>query len=288
MEKIEDPQSMALSKEAKEQFFKEGFIVIKEFFTLEEVKEVKAIALSLSDKAEKLWESVKNNSTSAESFEVKAVDKEGAYHIDYKGTRFVLSETSGGKIKINRIVWAGSAEPRLLKEVRQPKLLTIIAQLLGSTEADQLINQLHLKIPGDEVEFGPHQDVGNRRMFDPKWQDLNGQGSFVQSLIAIDPMTKNNGPIEIFESSPKYDIFLDKMTPEEKLETLKQFGEPRSLILNPGDLLLMGPYLIHQSGANDSNQSRILFINGFAFPGANKEKYPGNGSAEKIELVSKK
>jgi hypothetical protein len=128
--------------------------------------------------------------------------------------------------------------------------------------------------------------VHNRRNFDPNWQDLNGKGSFVQSIIAIDPMTVENGPILMVNQSVKYGE-IPRNIFKNQLNEIMALNEIIPLLLNPGDVAFMHPYLIHGSFPNESEQSRIILINGFAYPGANIKAYPVAGSAEEIILVDK-
>lgn len=56
------------------------------------------------------------------------------------------------------------------------------------------------------------------------------------------------------------------------------------LLLKPGDVVFMHPHLIHGSDSNTSDKRRLMFINGFSYPGANHKPYPGIGSAKRISL----
>jgi len=52
------------------------------------------------------------------------------------------------------------------------------------------------------------------------------------------------------------------------------------------DVALFGSYTIHGSEVNNSNKPRMVFINGFAYPGANRRKYPGDGAGALVKLKS--
>lgn len=57
------------------------------------------------------------------------------------------------------ISWVGGADqPELISLGRSPQITVPVAQLLVSQKADHLINQAHPKMPGDNTEFGWHQD----------------------------------------------------------------------------------------------------------------------------------
>ena len=85
------------------------------------------------------------------------------------------------------------------------------ALLLGSTEMHQLINQAHFKLPGDGVEFPWHQDSSHRRYG-------RGQYSYVQTVLAVDEVPPNNGPLQLVPGSCK----------------LSHLGLPRDGTLPPG------------------------------------------------------
>jgi len=257
--------SIMLSQSQLDEYNSEGLLIIHGFFTKEEVNQVSQCADRLQKEVEVL--SLKQNGK-----------------VMHKGTQFVI-DRNNNKIQIHRIVWAGAAEPKLLKLARQPKLLEPVAQILESDHADQLINQLHYKLPNDGVKFGWHQDVKNRRTFDPNWEDLNHKGSFVQTIIAIDPNTAENGCMYyVPRSHVRGDLFLDKVTDPEELNRIGELDKAVPLVLNPGDIVFMHPYLVHGSEPNESTNPRRIFINGFSYPGSNKQPYPGDGSAQQISL----
>ena len=253
-------QNFSLSEQQIEIFFDEGYLIIQNHFKEEEIKIIADKANALIGVAEEL----------AQHSSGKVMSK---------GTQFVIDKVNN-TVQISRIVWAGAAEPELLKISRQDKLLLPIAQLLNSNEADHLINQLHYKLPHDGVHFTWHQDIYHRLNYDENWQDLNGKGSFVQSFIAIDRMTVKNGAIFIVTMSNKYGAI-----PRQDLEKQINFNSAIPLLLNPGDLVFIHPYLVHGSFPNESEESRLLLVNGFSYPGANIKKYPGIGSAERIHLI---
>ncbi|HEX6275095.1 MAG TPA: hypothetical protein VFZ53_18780, partial [Polyangiaceae bacterium] len=65
------------------------------------------------------------------------------------GTLFVVKRTEASRLRIDRIVWCGGVEPLLGRLGRSPKLVEVAAELLGTSEVDQLLNQAHIKNPGD-------------------------------------------------------------------------------------------------------------------------------------------
>ncbi len=202
-----------------------------------------------------------------------------------RGSQFVVERTEkdGARARIHRVVWCGAAEPVLSKYGRDPRLVRIAAQLLGSNTMSQLINQAHFKIPGDGVEFPWHQDSTHRRYGRDEWRDLNGRGSYVQSATALDDVTPDSGPIEFIPGTPRLghlNLPADGGLPPSVDPSRAVAPLPRS-----GDVIVFGPFTIHRSLPNRSAQPRRTFINGFAFPGANSRIYPGEGAGRTVGVA---
>jgi ectoine hydroxylase-related dioxygenase (phytanoyl-CoA dioxygenase family) len=192
----------------------------------------------------------------------------------------VVVEPQGPAVKIDRIVWCGGAEPVLGTLGRSPALLAAAASLLGSREMDQLINQAHIKNPGDGVRFDFHQDSAHRRYGTDLFHDVNGQGSFVQTLTALDPMDADNGGLFVLPESHRrgHVAPVDGKLPD----GIFDLSRAVPLVLAPGDTLFMSPFTVHGSGPNRGATRRRLFINGFATPGANRREYPGAGCGFRV------
>jgi ectoine hydroxylase-related dioxygenase (phytanoyl-CoA dioxygenase family) len=249
-----------LSPEQVAAFFEVGFTSQPDVFTADEVGEMRAAFERLERTAYRLGNTQM-----------------------YRGSQFVLScapDAAGRRrVRIDRIVWCGAAEPVLSAFGRAPRLLAMASCLLGSREMNQLINQAHFKLPGDGVDFPWHQDSTHRRYGGGEWRDVNGRGSFVQTLTAIDDVTADNGPLQVIPGSCK----LGHVEPPEGgagwLPTDRL--DPRTAIsvtMKAGSVLLFGPYTFHRSQPNCSCRPRRMFINGFAYPGANSRVYPGAGA----------
>jgi ectoine hydroxylase-related dioxygenase (phytanoyl-CoA dioxygenase family) len=253
-------------------FFEKGFFVIENFWSPDQVQQMRQAFERLYADAQKL--------------------KTTQMH---KGSSFVLKDL-GDRVAVARVVWAGAAEPILLKFSEDPRLIRIAAQLLGSSEMDQLINQAHFKMPGDGIGFPWHQDIQHRDKKPGDWKDVNGKGSYVQTLTTLDPMTKDNGPVYFVPSSQKMGR-LDFSTPDYNSSTVVsaahhdediQGFDPSTAVpgLAPaGGLIVFGPYTIHGSFPNVSGQPRFSLINGYAYPGANSRVYPGEGSGRRLKVT---
>ena len=279
--------SSANTKLSSEQiaFYEEnGYLVVPNVFEEKILKEISDIASELANEAKK----------------IEVVGENDAF-MDLRGSSVVLKKNEKTKeLTIKRIVWAGAASPKLLSFGRDPRIIGPVSQLLKQQEADHLINQLHFKHKGDDVEFLHHQDSQNRFAFDPQWQDDEGR-SFVQTILAVDDNTLTNGPLCIYPRSNKLgflnfgkhmrreelDIFL-----EEKKISPDKLGSALPMLMKRGDMLFMHPHIIHFSKPNASSETtesrRLIFINGYARPNANHQPYPGKNSGKRVDLTTGK
>ena len=164
-------------------------------------------------------------------------------------------------ISIARINGVSCMQPALLATVRSDKILRTFFELLGTSDLEHLISQVHPKLPGDGIGFPKHRDIQFRKSFDPDWQDVLGNGSYAVCFIPIDPMTQENGG-----------LWVDKNNYPE----MQGLEEERVWVdAEPGDILFMHPYLYHGSGPNLSQGSRRALLTGFCAFGANHKQYPG-------------
>ncbi|MDP3699168.1 MAG: phytanoyl-CoA dioxygenase family protein [Nanoarchaeota archaeon] len=237
-------------------FYQQGYLHLEIFFSLHEVAEMSTAIAHLQEMAQSL---------------------EGK--VMHQGSQFVVD-----KGIIRRVVWAGAAEPVLLKYGRDPRLTSIAAEILGSDHADHLINQVHFKLPQDGVFYPWHQDIYHRKK-DTIWTDVNGRGSFVQLLTAIDEAALDNGPLYCIPGSCREgDLDLPYNETKQTISDKFDPAEAVPVLMRPGDLAVFGPYTVHGSYDNTSGKSRRAFINGYASSGANRKVYPGEGAGELVKL----
>lgn len=242
------------------EFFEIGFVVSPQVFAAAEIQDMRAAFARLEETAYRL-----------QSTQI------------YGGSQFVLhrgvDERGVDRVRIDRIVWCGAIEPILATLGEDPRLLEMASQVLGSEEMNQLINQAHFKLPWDGVQFPWHQDSTHRRYGGTQWRDLNGHGSFVQMVTAVDDVTEDNGPLQFIPGSCRLGHV---QLPADGLDGLPTDLLDRAtavtVTMPAGSVLLFGPYVFHRSLPNRSERPRRVFINGFAYPGANLRAYPGNGA----------
>jgi hypothetical protein len=206
----------------------------------------------------------------------------------HRGAHFVLGEKDGRQV-IQRVVWAGGCQHYLLAIGSDPRLTGPCAQLLRSDAMDHLLNQAHFKRPRDGVVFDWHQDIQHRDKGNGTWTDVNGSGSFVQTVIVLDEMTSHSGPLVFISGSSKWGrLDFDKRggdNPPQAKGREAQFRRDDAAVTiaaQPGDTLFFGPYTIHASSENTSDQYRRILINGYASPGANRRVYPGDGAGRRL------
>jgi ectoine hydroxylase-related dioxygenase (phytanoyl-CoA dioxygenase family) len=247
---------IALTTQQIEDFYSIGFIVLRNLFSPTEVQDI-------SDSFDRLQ-------SLAQQLRTTQV---------YRGSQFVVEGS-----RIDRIVWMGGAEPQLLKIGEDSRLLLPISQLLNVDSMEHLICQGHYKLPGDQVKFDWHQDCQHRGLGTEDWVDVDGRGSYVQTLMAIDEVTSENGPVSFVPYSVQRGYLgLDQQNPE-KFTEIFNLNSAVPLHMQVGDVAFFSPYAIHGSKPNNSSGSRRVFINGFASPGANRRVYPGEGAGRTVRL----
>ena len=259
------PHAGPLMEEQVDSFYEQGFVLLPDVFTPPEVDEMRAAFERLREMAAHLPESGM-----------------------YRGSQFVLERSPAAPgsdaVRIHRIVWCGAAEPALSRFGMDRRLLAMAAQLLGSPEMNQLINQAHFKQPGDGVEFPWHQDSTHRRYGQHEWRDVNGRGSYVQTVTAVDSIGIDNGPLRLLPGSCKLGHVTD--AGDGRLPSCLDQRSAVPATMTAGSVLLFGPYTYHSSPPNDSDRPRRIFINGFAAPGANSRVYPGEGAGRLVRVLT--
>jgi ectoine hydroxylase-related dioxygenase (phytanoyl-CoA dioxygenase family) len=254
-----------LSKAEIRRFYDEGFLIVEGLFSRDEV-------VALGEAAERL------RALGREIGKDLSGSEEGETKVEHEGSQFVFGGTNGSR-RLLRVVWAGGCEPAFLANGRDPRLTAIVGQLFGSDRAVHLLNQLHAKYPNDGLEFEPHQDSEHRRYGTPEWQDVDGRGSYVQTVVAIDDTTPENGPL-IFYPRTSLQGHLDPALVRSRFKG--QPGVPA--LLKAGSAAFFGPYVVHRSEENRGSAPRRIAINGFALPGANSREYFGSGTGVPVPL----
>jgi ectoine hydroxylase-related dioxygenase (phytanoyl-CoA dioxygenase family) len=157
----------------------------------------------------------------------------------------------------------------VLNGVRLDARFADLLEPLIGPDLKQIINQVHWKVPGSLGDFAWHQDSRFRR---PQSAFRNLGTAYVQTGLAIDPHSAQSGCMRIIPRSHlggELDMDSSKkaLGAEMTQSALNDVGLSESdaidLVLEPGDLALWSPYLVHGSGKNRSDHKRRFFINGY-------------------------
>ena len=261
-----------LSQAEIRRFYDDGFLILEGLYSRDEV----AALAEASERVRAVGREIAEG--------LPADSGEGETKIEHAGSQFVFGGTGGTNgsrrsRRLSRVVWAGGCEPALLAVGRDIRLTSVVGQLFGSETAVHLLNQLHAKYPNDGLEFEPHQDSEHRRYGTPEWRDVDGRGSYVQAVVAIDDTTPDNGPLIFYPGSGRRG-HLDPASVRSRFKDRP--GIPA--LLKAGSAAFFGPYVVHRSAENRGAAPRRIVINGFAFPGANSRDYFGSGTGVPVPL----
>lgn len=168
-----------------------------------------------------------------------------------------------------RMVQWPSYHQAILNRVRLDRRIARLLEPMIGRNLKQIINQVHWKVPGSLGDFAWHQDSRSRR---PASAFRSLAASYVQTGLAIDPHRPESGCLRFIPRSHlRGDLGMDCSTKalgtamsDPALEAVGlSESEAIDLILEPGDLALWSPYLVHGSGANRSDHQRRFYINGY-------------------------
>lgn len=194
------------------------------------------------------------------------------------------TEASMDTLSVRHVAWCGKDEPALKAMGRHPAILSLAAQLLGldraaadaaggeGAAATQMICQAHFKAPRDGVAFPWHQDSMHRRMAQGDFADVNGRGSYVQVIVAVEDTAADAGPVSFIAGSGRRGHLggtagLDPATVDALLGACGPAAPVATPLLKRGSAVCLNPYVVHGSQPNASDGWRRTFINGFAYPG---------------------
>ncbi len=186
-----------------------------------------------------------------------------------RNTFFCLAnDDSLGRI-VRYVQWPGWVDETLERVRRDTRLFDIVSPLIGR-DLKQIINQMHWKPPGAaNAEFGFHQDSRSRH---PRTAYRQLATSYIQTGIAIDPHTADNGAMVVCPQSHlqgelPYDPDTRSMHMALDIDDLNGFGVDTAntvtVELEPGDVALWHVHTLHGSGPNVSDIDRRFYINGY-------------------------
>lgn len=172
-------------------------------------------------------------------------------------------------LSIAHIAAAGLDCPGIANLSESQKVLSNIGTLLNQNpgaKVTQIIEQIHLKAPGDGIKFVWHQDSQHRLEAFGDFVNINEPfESYVNVLIAIDYADKSNGGLKIIPKTHLGGHLNGKKGLDPESVNDKTALCPK---LSPGDALVIGCHIIHGSDPNSSSNWRRSLILGFAVPNA--------------------
>jgi ectoine hydroxylase-related dioxygenase (phytanoyl-CoA dioxygenase family) len=179
-----------------------------------------------------------------------------------------VASSLGGEPLVRMVQWPSYHQPVLNRVRLDVRIAQLLEPLIGR-DLKQIINQMHWKAPGTLGDFAWHQDSRSRR---PASAYRNLATSYVQTGLAVDPHTPEAGGMRFIPGSHlRGDLGMDcskkALGTAMSDGTLKAVGlsaaDAVDLVLEPGDLALWSPYLVHGSGTNRSEHRRRFYINGY-------------------------
>ena len=184
----------------------------------------------------------------------------------------ILPESFAGQRYMLQAHWVAWMSPLFERIRRDPRVLAVMQPLLGP-DIKQVAQQIHWKPPGVAQRTGYrfHQDLRFRERREA-FRDL--MTSYINTGLAIDPATTDNGCLQVFPDSHKLGYLglsddgsgtiMKGVTHEQEL---RQAGlNPSDVVqleLEPGDLALWGLLTVHGSVGNRSGHDRAFAIQSY-------------------------
>jgi hypothetical protein len=226
-------------------YWRDGFAVVRSFFSPAEIAEISAALDELYAEGEAHGRCFRHGNL--------------FYNVAHEGDSQPL---------VRMVQWPSYHQP-VLNGVRLDARFADLLEPLIGCDLKQIINQVHWKAPESLGDFAWHQDCRFRR---PKSAYRNLGTAYVQTGLAIDPHTHQSGCMRFIPRSHlRGDLGMDNsklvlgtaMTDAALHAAGLSAEEAIDLLLEPGDLALWSPYLVHGSGTNRADHKRRLYINGY-------------------------
>jgi ectoine hydroxylase-related dioxygenase (phytanoyl-CoA dioxygenase family) len=237
-------QSAGLSADPA-RYWHDGYAIVRRFFDADEIAEIAAA--------------------------IDQLHAEGvAYGRSFRHGNLFYNVADGpaGDPLVRLVQWPSYHQPVLNRVRLDHRFAQLLEPLIGA-DLKQIINQVHWKAPGSLGDFAWHQDSKSRR---PAQAFRNLATSYVQTGLAVDPHNPASGgmrfiPVSHLRGDLKMDCSTHSLGAAMRNTALDAVGLSASdavdLILEPGDLVLWSPYLVHGSGTNRSGHKRRFYINGY-------------------------
>lgn len=227
------------------QFQRDGFVIVRGVFTPAEVA-------SIAASTDRLWQ-------------------EGVGHgrsFRHGNLFYNVATDDAGEPQVRMAQWPSYHMPDLNAVRLDPRFARLLAPMIGD-DVKQIINQVHWKAPGALGDFAWHQDSRFRK---PDHAYRNLGTAYVQTGLALDPHTVESGCLKFIPGShangtlpldSTQEIIGNAPVDDALIAAGLDPASAVNVLLEPGDLALWSPYLVHASGHNSARHKRRLFINGY-------------------------
>jgi len=209
----------------KKEYDEKGIIVIPSVFSASECDQIKNYAYSVTDE------------------QIKAA-----------GYPHVPSEQAYNK---RSLIFFPALANLYLNQIRISKPMTELVREFIGDDVRQINNQIYFRERGDLDQFAWHQDIMFRE------SEIFGNDvvdDYFQTIIAIDDITEENGAIEFIEGSHK----TMRIDPPKNLRKFNRTNlKGKKYTAKKGDVLIWSVMIVHGSETNNSNSSRMTYMNGF-------------------------
>jgi ectoine hydroxylase-related dioxygenase (phytanoyl-CoA dioxygenase family) len=244
-QRVERSASSDIEPDYLESYCRDGFAIIRKLFSPSEMKEIGAAT--------------------------DQIYREGVAHgrsFRHGNLFYNVAAATSGEPMVRMAQWISYHQPVLNAVRLDPRMAAILEPLIGR-DIKQIINQIHWKVPGSLGDFAWHQDA---RFREPQTAYRNLATAYVQTGLAIDAHNAASGGMRFIPGSHlrgRLDLdcaaeVLGSAMRDDALEAVCLSAEDAvDLVLEPGDLALWSPYLVHGSGSNVSGHRRRLYINGY-------------------------
>jgi len=146
------------------------------------------------------------------------------------------------------------------------RMQSIVKEFIGN-DVRQINNQIYFRESGDRDQFAWHRDTIFRES-----QNFTAEveTDYLQTVIAVDDITEDNGAVEFIESSHEWKDF-------PKPKNLRYFDRRdlrgKKYTAKKGSVMIWSVMIVHGSESNFSNADRMTYMNGFCKAKATKS-YP--------------
>ncbi len=237
------------AKDASEQYWEEGYAVVRQFIDGDELQALRAETARMYDEGLKHHATWRHGNLAFE----------------------ILPEADFGQRYVIQAYWMSWMSEYFEKFRRSEPYLALLEPILGP-DIKQVAQQIHWKPPGAGLTgYRFHQDL-RFRVAREAYRDI--ENSTVTAGLAVDPSTRDNGCLQVVPGSNKLGYLgLSDTGDGEIMKGLTADEELRAVGLNPddivwleqdpGDLAIWGLLTVHGSLPNTSQQDRAFAISSY-------------------------